>query len=271
VSSGMKFIMIVLMFLSGFAWSKSDDSEVIKQSFKLSPHSVQSKEGSLKATQYLKKRRIIAREPNYVEEYANIYILSKDVMIFDAKLTAYIHDYMTERIGCCVRYGVSLVLKRSEAFDQTEINAFADKNACIVETFDDIYFLSNEVLSALKIKGHEENFLLLSCREGDSDVLSSKHQNAEIIGNEKELIKEVKTNFGNPEIEASWYANIKSISSNNGKLIIKTNTNERVKLDHICGAVSALYSDIVGWNNLIVETYAQDNSSITRRGIERCK
>lgn len=102
-------------------------------------------------------------------------------------------------------------------------------------------------------------------------ILFAVSVHAEIIGNEKDLINEVKTNFGIPGMEVSWYADIKSISSDNGKLIIKTNTNEMVKLDRICGAVSSLYSDIVGWNNLIVETYAKDNSSITRHGIESCK
>ncbi|MGZ8946619.1 MAG: hypothetical protein ACXW1W_14500 [Methylococcaceae bacterium] len=102
-------------------------------------------------------------------------------------------------------------------------------------------------------------------------VLFMVSVHAEIIGNEKDLINEVKINFGNPGMEASWYADIKSISSDNGKLIIKTNANEIVKLNHICGAVSGLYSNVVGWNNLIVETYAKDNSSITRHGIEKCK
>jgi hypothetical protein len=64
---------------------------------------------------------------------------------------------------------------------------------------------------------------------------------------------------------------IKSVSSDSGKLIIKTNTNDASKLDKICSAVSALYSDSVGWTKLHVETIAKNNSSIKRNGIEKCK
>ena len=94
---------------------------------------------------------------------------------------------------------------------------------------------------------------------------------AEITGNEKALITEIKSNFGIPGMTTSWYGDIKSISSDSGKLIIKTNTNDASKLNTICSAVSALYSDSVGWNKLYVETVAKNNSSIKRNGIEKCK
>jgi hypothetical protein len=44
-------------------------------------------------------------------------------------------------------------------------------------------------------------------------ILFSVSVHAEIMGNEKDLINKVNTNFGIPGMETSWYADIKSISS----------------------------------------------------------
>jgi hypothetical protein len=102
-------------------------------------------------------------------------------------------------------------------------------------------------------------------------VLFSASALSDIAGNETELINKVKLNFGYPGMETSWFVNIQSISSEGGKLFIKTNTNDKAKLERICGAVSALYSDKVGWDKLMVKTYAQDNSLLLRKGIEPCQ
>ncbi len=102
-------------------------------------------------------------------------------------------------------------------------------------------------------------------------VLFSATAHSEITGNETNLIDSVKLNFGYPGMQANWFINIKSISSEGNKLVIKTDTNDRIKLERICGAVSGLYSDKVSWDKLLVETYAQDNSLLMRNGINPCK
>lgn len=140
----------------------------------------------------MKRQGVIGDDPNYKWDYTSLYIPKKDIKIFGTKLVAYAHEYMTTWIGCCVRYGASLILKQGKTFDKSQLNTFADHNACAVKAVNDIYFPSDEVISALKINDNKEKFIILSCREGDVVSLPDTNQPEQSDEIQQQYLKSLK-------------------------------------------------------------------------------